>query len=222
MTVGGAINLRLARFSGPVDLGDTSCYSIDASSVKWPAKRYDVVLTGLRYKEVHYGGGRAGLVNLVGRARYSGDAYSELEGYLRNQGYGEDADRVYIAGQERQRRELGWALNCWYLFYRFTLGYGRKGWNLLAYCAVVVVVGWWLFLKQERMVRTRDDGDTKPRRYRPLWYSIDLFLPVLGLGLASQWRPKGGCREWYWYLHRFMGWLLIPLLLMVIAGLVKQ
>jgi hypothetical protein len=53
-------------------------------------------------------------------------------------------------------------------------------------------------------------------------YSLDLFLPVVKLGLDEQWVPNGTVPKAYAYVHVFLGWLLVPLLLASLAGIIKR
>ncbi len=59
--------------------------------------------------------------------------------------------------------------------------------------------------------------------YNPFWYSVDLFVPLTRLHATNMWRPKSD-RWWTWHylrIHHLLGWILIPLGLAAITGLVK-
>jgi hypothetical protein len=58
--------------------------------------------------------------------------------------------------------------------------------------------------------------------YSRMAYSVDLFIPVVDLGLASRWTPTGLPGQLYAAVHILIGWLLIPLLIASIAGIVKK
>lgn len=55
-----------------------------------------------------------------------------------------------------------------------------------------------------------------------LAYSLDLFLPVVKLGLDDQWVASGLVPQIYAFIHVFLGWLLVPLLLASLAGYLKR
>ncbi len=55
-----------------------------------------------------------------------------------------------------------------------------------------------------------------------LAYSLDLFLPVVKLGLDEQWVPNGRVPQVYAFIHIFLGWLLVPLLLASLAGYLRR
>jgi hypothetical protein len=58
--------------------------------------------------------------------------------------------------------------------------------------------------------------------YNPFWYSLDLFSPI-DLGMAKKWRPKKLYPEvrGYGQVHRLLGWILIPLIVAAITGIIK-
>ena len=53
-------------------------------------------------------------------------------------------------------------------------------------------------------------------------YSLDLFLPVVNLHIDENWRPVGLWREIYAVFHSMVGWVLVPLLLASLAGIVRR
>lgn len=55
-----------------------------------------------------------------------------------------------------------------------------------------------------------------------LGYSVDLFIPIVDLQQADKWKAQGLGREIYSVFHITAGWLLIPLLLASISGMVKR
>ena len=66
--------------------------------------------------------------------------------------------------------------------------------NLVVHQNVVVVsvnyrlglFGWFMFLKRAKMLSAIEPE----RKYRPLLYSLDLFLPLIDLGYAKEWTPN--------------------------------
>jgi len=53
-------------------------------------------------------------------------------------------------------------------------------------------------------------------------YSLDEFLPLVNLHLSDPWRPADGWRRYYLALHIAVGWVLIPLLVGAITGLLGK
>jgi len=62
-----------------------------------------------------------------------------------------------------------------------------------------------------------------PPEYSPVWYSIELFLPVVDLGVAKSWRPSAKKRRLATYarFHQLSGWVLVPVALAALTGLAK-
>jgi hypothetical protein len=59
--------------------------------------------------------------------------------------------------------------------------------------------------------------------FDPFWYSLDLFLPLSTLPDAEIWAPKEGdrFRSIYSRVHSVLGWILIPIGLAVITGVIS-
>jgi hypothetical protein len=53
-------------------------------------------------------------------------------------------------------------------------------------------------------------------------YSLDLFLPVVKLGVDEQWEPSGFVPRKYAFVHQFVGCLVVSLLLASLAGIIKR
>lgn len=51
--------------------------------------------------------------------------------------------------------------------------------------------------------------------------SVDLFIPLVKLGVDERWEPDGWCSETYATVHMFFGWLVAPLMLAALAGIIK-
>jgi len=62
-----------------------------------------------------------------------------------------------------------------------------------------------------------------PRVYSRFWYSLNLFLPVVDLQAGKVWKPKADqtfLRN-YMRVHILLGWILVPLVLAAVTGLIK-
>jgi hypothetical protein len=97
------------------------------------------------------------------------------------------------------------------------VAYGRDPLRALLWFLLIVVIGFFVFRKKEKM-RAVVETD---RRYRPFLYSLDLFLPLVDLGYAKRWEPEPGRRftSIYAKIHQYLAWILIPIALLAIAGL---
>src|SRR5215211_641500 len=62
----------------------------------------------------------------------------------------------------------------------------------------------------------------KPELFDRVAYDLDLLLPGLNLGSTEKWDPQGHWREIYIVFHSMIGWLLIPLMVASLAGVIKR
>jgi hypothetical protein len=58
--------------------------------------------------------------------------------------------------------------------------------------------------------------------FNRIFYSVDLFVPVIKLDLTDKWVPASPGREKYAVIHRIAGWFLIPLLVASWSGIVRR
>jgi hypothetical protein len=61
------------------------------------------------------------------------------------------------------------------------------------------------------------------RVYSRFWYSLGLFLPFVDLQSDKVWKPKADqifLRN-YMRVHILLGWILVPLVLAALTGLIK-
>lgn len=139
-----------------------------------------------------------------------------------------------------------WSLqrHVWDRFLGFFTGYGVQTWRLVFIAVLFVAFGWWWFSSPDHleavdqstpsattggalMASTGPTGERNP--YEPwrrltdrLTYSVDLFLPVVKLGADERWVPEGWPSRTYATVHMFFGWLVVPLLLAALAGILKR
>lgn len=214
VTVNRSVNLSYAEF-----------ITLDLSGSVWPKDSSRCRLLGMTYKYIGAASNEFDshkrLLELVDRSSYTADAYGNLEQFFWRQGYRGDADRVFIAGKVRERKEYTAGirrLGSWIL--DWLVGYGRHPSNAGYFCAFFVGLGWILFpAKKMELRRSAETG----RVYSRFWYSLGLFLPFVDLQADKVWKPKKSC----WFLrnyvrvHILLGWILIPILLAALTGLIK-
>ena len=192
---------------------------LEGNTVKWiDIAGIPIVLTP--GKEGADGGGT--LLAFLDNAEYDESLYMQLEQFLKAQGNREQADEVYIHGQERARDER---LDCFSRAKSWILdevtAYGRQPWRALVWAGVVVGIGINVFWSREDMEERKEEF--KGRRYNPIWYSFDLFAPVIDLEAASVWAPKKDkVGKWFYLrIHRLLGWILVPIGIVAITGLLQ-
>jgi uncharacterized protein YjbI with pentapeptide repeats len=123
-------------------------------------------------------------------------------------------------------------------------GYGLRIGRLFLAAAIVLVLGFVIFLPPNALVQVDASSSSsvpsrtfltsiasveEPSTYS-LWdrgwdramYSLDLFLPVVKLGADDLWKPNNLAVQRYAFVHQFIGWLVVPLLLASLAGIFKR
>jgi hypothetical protein len=146
------------------------------------------------------------------------------------------------------RGAANWSLwaNVGDFFLKYLTGYGVRTWRLLFYIGFFLIVGTCVFWSADSVrpgnLATTDpitatkanEGNVAPSRsekssaeqvWRPLnpfAYSLDLFLPVVNLRYDEMWTPVGDWRAAFALLHSMAGWLLVPLLVASLAGIVRR
>jgi hypothetical protein len=222
------------------DLSDGDLATLDLSRSVWPNRAEAFRMEGISYKYIRAASAQLlrdpsrywraapketesheALLKLASQAAYTADVYGNLEAFFSRQGYRQDADRAFVAGKRRERKEnlhgLGW-LGSWLL--DGLVGYGRRPWQAGIPCAVLVALGCVLF--SPKKMEPQNPEDT-PRVYNRFWYSLGLFLPVVNLQAGNVWKPKADQTflRSYMRVHILLGWILVPLVLAALTGLIK-
>jgi len=163
--------------------------------------------------------------DMVNRSSYSPGVYTNLESLFRKEGDVKKADTIYIEQRRRERRQfLGGFAWFWNLAQDWLAGYGRHLEWVLPWGAILVVIGALVFWREGGMETQRpDDAKRLNNRYHPLWYSLDLFLPIIDLGETNVWTPRKDRRaaRLYMRFHIILGHLLVPIGLAAWTGIIK-
>lgn len=145
----------------------------------------------------------------------------------------------------------GWKrMGDWFLCW--TVGYGVKIWRLLILwmlplLTIGTIVFWSdaaLTKKEEsnisaaisslghkflKEVVTEERADRSTAVYKffkhlghRVWYSTDLFMPVVDLQIVKEYGRPQGLRGIYTVFHVIMGWVLVPLLIASLSGVIKK
>jgi hypothetical protein len=138
-------------------------------------------------------------VDFLQKASYFEAAYLAYEASLKTRGQSDAADGVYFAMRDRRRftewRDATGFLGKMTAGFNYVVGFGHKwlfgygrSWTYpLVWCVLFVITGVFVFRAAERMEKVNEQA---PYPFSAVWYSIDTFVPVLSLGVASGWRPK--------------------------------
>lgn len=151
---------------------------------------------------------------------FSPQPYLELERFLRAHGNVQKADEVYIDMRRRQRERLSWINRPWDFLLDVMLGYGKETWRTVIGAVIIVVVGAFVFVPSKMEWKNAKETQT---RYNRFWYSLDEFAPVIDFGEAKNWGPTQDHRWTCYYarFHKIAGWILLPLVVGAITGIVK-
>jgi uncharacterized protein YjbI with pentapeptide repeats len=228
MRVGGDTSFNHAVFQERANFAYADFGRLDLSEASWPKGAAQFHMQGMSFKYILAAPiesqSHKALVSVVDQSAYTADAYSNLEAFFLRQGYRADADEAFIAGKHREREEyfrsgywFRW-LGSWMLY--LLVGYGRRPWQAGIPCAVLVALGCILFSPKKMEAQKPED---RPRVYNRFWYSLGLFLPFVDLQSNKVWKPKADqtfLRN-YMRVHILLGWILVPLVLAAVTGLIK-
>jgi uncharacterized protein YjbI with pentapeptide repeats len=235
MKVGGAAFFNDAVFERWVDLSYADFVALSLVNTVWPKIAGQFHMQGMSYKYIRAvredePKSHKELLKLADQSAYTADVYSNLEEFFKRQGYRADADRAFIAGKCRERKQyfhsddwFRW-LGSWTLY--LLVGYGRRPWQAGISCAVLVALGCILFSPAKMELQDPKElqkPEEMRHQYNRFWYSLGLFLPVVDLKSSELWKPmkKHPFLRNYVRVHILLGWILIPLVLAALTGLIK-
>jgi uncharacterized protein YjbI with pentapeptide repeats len=217
MKVGGYAVFNDAVFEGPANFNYADFAWLDLSKTVCPKVAAKFHMQGMSYKYIRAAPNEPeshrALLKLADQSAYSADVYNHLEEFFLRQGYRDDAERAFIQGKRRERKEnlrgLSWVGDC---LLDWLVGYGRRPWQAGIPCAALVALGCVLFSPKKMEPQKPEDT---PRVYSRFWYSLGLFLPFVDLQADKVWKPKADqtfLRN-YMRVHIMLGWILVPLVL---------
>jgi hypothetical protein len=188
----------------------------------WLSDAKNVWLDGLTYASIDFPDSRTkppekGWLQLIDAGPYTPQPYTELERFLRDHGGYNYADQVYFNMRRKQRLGLSALQGALDRVQDWLLGYGRDLRMAGLLILVLIAVGVLVF-KGDRMVQ--EDKDCTDNWYSPIWFSVDLLSPI-DLGVSKKWRAKSRVLRHYAQCHRVAGWILIPLIVAAVTGIIK-
>ncbi|MFJ7078033.1 oxidoreductase [Streptomyces sp. NPDC098781] len=221
-------DLKLARTpTRSVDLRGAQVSYLHEGEHSWP----DVVeLDGFVYGSIKVGGedeagGRSEAVGTrepVARRiawirrspGYSPQPYEQLATWYRAVGHDDDARRVLLAKQRHRRGTLRPAARAWGHLLDATVGYGYRPWLAGVWLLTLALLGALVF-------RAHTPTPVKPGEgapFQPLVYTLDLLIPIGGLGQRGGWYWTDAGVQWLAYTLVAFGWVLTTA---VIAGVTR-
>ncbi|MEU9703650.1 oxidoreductase [Streptomyces sp. NPDC047981] len=135
---------------------------------------------------------------------YSPQPYEQLASWYRSVGHDDDARRVLLAKQRHRRRTLPPANRVWGLLLDLTVGYGYRPWLAGLWLVVLTLLGTLAF--DAHTPSPMKPGEGGP--FQPLVYTLDLLIPIGGLGQRTAWYWTQDSLQWLAYLLIGCGWVL--------------
>jgi hypothetical protein len=174
-------------------------------------------------------------------SKFSRDPYLQLENYYASTGDEVTSKRIHYEGRSDLRENANdtrrgvtkWSRPTrWFDWWiKWLTGYGVKTPLLLVWIGAWLFAGMLVYWPDNAVDRaaTTVEAEVIPKGqeswmqpYDPLEYSVDLFLPVVNLHAEEKWEPSGFWRRQYSFVHAIAGWLLVPLLVASLAGIVRR
>ncbi|MEV5534357.1 oxidoreductase [Streptomyces prunicolor] len=145
---------------------------------------------------------------------YTPQPYEQLASWYRKAGHDDEARRVLLAKQRHRRHTLPRAARVWGHLLDVTVGYGYRPWLAGVWILALTLLGMLSFSTHAPTPVQRGEGVP----FRPLVYTLDLLIPVGGLGQRSAWYWSNDGLQWLAYLLIAFGWVLTTA---VIAGVTR-
>ncbi|MGW2631490.1 hypothetical protein ACWC2K_19435 [Streptomyces chattanoogensis] len=203
--------------SGLVDLRDARAVIVHDREDAWPDT---VRLQGFTYGSFHESGELQAhsVERRVAWIRrhpgYAAQPYEQLAGWYRQIGHDDDARRVLLAKQRHRRKTLGLPARLWGHLLDAAVGYGYRPWLAGLWLAALVLLGTTVF--NAHSPRPTQPGQVPP--FNAFVYTLDLLIPIGGLGQRTSWYWMGGAPAWLAYTLIAAGWLLTTA---VLAGITR-
>ncbi|MCX5008852.1 membrane-associated oxidoreductase [Streptomyces sp. NBC_00638] len=196
------VDLRMAhRPQGIVDLRHAVLGIIRDGRESWPD---ELKLDGLRYDrfENPLPGQRIRWLLRDGSG-YAPQPFEQLVLAYRSLGHEDEARTVSLLKERLRRRTLPRPAQVWGVIQDITVGYGYRPMRAALWLLALLVLGSVVFTVQ-RPTRA-DSGGTEV--FNPVIFTLDVLLPVIGLGQGTAFTPTPGT-QWLAYVLTASGWIL--------------
>ncbi|MCC3653700.1 oxidoreductase [Streptomyces sp. S07_1.15] len=203
--------------SGAVDLRGARVTALHDHRDAWPDT---VRLQGFVYGDLHGDddAGREAVGHRLAWIRrepaYAPQPYEQLAGWYRQIGHDDDTRRVLLAKQRHRRRTLRPAGRAWGYLLDGTVGYGYRPWLAGVWLAALALLGTGVFGAHTPVAAQPGEGAP----FSALVYTLDLLIPIGGLGQRNAWYWTGGAPAWLAYALIAAGWVLTTA---VVAGVTR-
>lgn len=227
LRVEGSAKINNVDIGRKLNLEYSNFLTLDLNNLSLPDVKDSVRLVGMNYQYISAGSGKETLeklLELINKSVYSETVYANLEAFFWRQGYPKYANDVFVAQKLRERsRILWWDPRKWMsIILHGLVRYGRSPIWGFGWSALFVGIGACVFYKKDNMIQQKEEYKDC-RDYNCFFYSLDLFLPIISLHAENIWIPKKDQQGAlvYMRIHKIIGWILIPIGLAAITGIIK-
>lgn len=198
----------------------------------WP-KTIKIMIDNFTYSSIspHDLGWKQRLYWIRLQKKFSRQPYEQAIKVLKSMGHEKDARILSLAkkndlrvyGQLSRMGKLGsWILN-------WTIGHGYQVWRVLIISLLIITLGAFLFNWAHNlgvMVPVKEKGPAYPW-FQPVYYSLDVFLPIVDLKQDTYWLPVGPGKHnaffmIYLWFQIIAGWILTTLGIAGLTGIIKK
>ncbi|MFE0533521.1 membrane-associated oxidoreductase [Streptomyces nigra] len=144
---------------------------------------------------------------------YDPHGYEQLTAAYRRTGDDHAARLVQLAKQRRHRTTLPWYGRWWGRVQDATVGYGFRPMRALGWLLSLLAIGSVAFALDAPPALKADEAPP----FNPVFYTLDLLLPVISFGQESAFAPRG-LQQALAYILVLTGWILATT---VIAGVTR-
>ncbi|MFI6877679.1 oxidoreductase [Streptomyces sp. NPDC050400] len=211
--------------SGTVDLRGAQVSYLHENAHTWPAKAeldgfvYGSIKTVAANDERREAvGDRDSVTRRLAWIRtspgYGPQPYEQLAAWYRKAGHDHDARRVLLAKQRHRRRTRKPAARAWGHLLDVAVGYGYRPWLAGIWLLALTLLGTLAFSAGSPDPAKQGEGAP----FQPLVYTLDLLIPIGGLGQRTAWYWPDDSLQWLAYLLIAFGWVLTTA---VVAGVTR-
>ncbi|MFD8232196.1 membrane-associated oxidoreductase [Streptomyces sp. NPDC059696] len=148
---------------------------------------------------------------------YVPHAYEQLTAAYRRIGDDDAARLVQLAKQRRRRATLPWYGRLWGHVQDATVGYGFRPLRAAGWLVSLLAAGSLAYALHHPAPLKPDEAP----QFNPVFYTLDLLLPVISFGQEAAFAPTGGY-QWLSYALVLTGWILATTVLTGVTRTVSR
>ncbi|MEE8155480.1 MAG: hypothetical protein V3T53_11060 [Phycisphaerales bacterium] len=224
-TIGGDLQCRGSIFDGSLRLTGARVATFWDDRKSWPASGC-LHIDGLHYDRIEPADVKTRLewLTRMPATPFSPQPYTQIATVLRSHGAERAASTILMA-REKARARSGpdpWWLKGWMRLLGVTIGSGYRSWRALGILVVLWLLGWGVFSYADAQCQIVATPDTQPLTFYPLFYSLDVLVPVVNLQVEEDWTVLEGGAWWFMRVQIALGWFFSSLAVLGFSGLVRK